>query len=423
MTIPQISGGTRLSDLPDHINDLADAVNGTGSNADYINVKAYGAVGDGVTDDTAAIQDALDAARAEGGLGVCYFPHGNYLISSTLSLEDIGSTKTGCKIIGAQGCDADPSPGTWVRSGVRIFGNFNGYLFSRTTTSAETGYYEFENLGLHNLHATGKCIQLNRIKVPSAVRNCSIRGYIGIRADTDTFNFRIQNCDIVGTNSTPDSGSRGIAIAGHTDIDSVDITSFDRGITGFSFSLNGARIENCAYGLYLGIQPDGTVNTWGGVIYGVSMEACDYGVYIRKGNGTLIGVGTNGTANSPSLGGISAFTTEERETGLSFINCGASGTWTTDFDLKNNATVNRTTLMNCYGTGTWTIGNFSNLEIINCLGVTEIRRLPVIATASLPAAATAQNGRAVIEDAGAGNRNLILYAGGERFRIDGGATF
>jgi hypothetical protein len=47
----------------------------------------------------------------------------------------------------------------------------------------------------------------------------------------------------------------------------------------------------------------------------------------------------------------------------------------------------------------------------------------VVATASLPAAAAAQNGRIIIEDAGAGDRNLIVYAGGQRFRIDGGAAF
>jgi len=46
----------------------------------------------------------------------------------------------------------------------------------------------------------------------------------------------------------------------------------------------------------------------------------------------------------------------------------------------------------------------------------------VVLTASLPAAATAQDGRILIEDGGAGNRNLIIYAGGERFRIDGGAN-
>jgi PIN domain nuclease of toxin-antitoxin system len=50
-------------------------------------------------------------------------------------------------------------------------------------------------------------------------------------------------------------------------------------------------------------------------------------------------------------------------------------------------------------------------------------QVAVIATASLPAAGEDQDGRLVIEDAGAGDRNLIVYAGGQRFRIDGGAAF
>lgn len=48
---------------------------------------------------------------------------------------------------------------------------------------------------------------------------------------------------------------------------------------------------------------------------------------------------------------------------------------------------------------------------------------PVVATADLPAADVSQDGRIVIEDAGTGDRNLVIYAGGERFRIDGGAAF
>lgn len=43
------------------------------------NVKMYGAVGDGVTDDTAAIQSAINAAAAVQG--VAFFPSGTYLVS------------------------------------------------------------------------------------------------------------------------------------------------------------------------------------------------------------------------------------------------------------------------------------------------------------------------------------------------------
>jgi hypothetical protein len=51
------------------------------------------------------------------------------------------------------------------------------------------------------------------------------------------------------------------------------------------------------------------------------------------------------------------------------------------------------------------------------------RQVTVIATADLPAAGASMNGRIVVEDAGAGDRNIIVYAGGQRFRIDGGANF
>ena len=47
-----------------------------------ISVKDFGAVGDGVTDDTAAIQAAIDAINANGG-GEIYFPSGTYLVDAS----------------------------------------------------------------------------------------------------------------------------------------------------------------------------------------------------------------------------------------------------------------------------------------------------------------------------------------------------
>lgn len=83
-----VSGVTTVS--ADWLNDINDKVyhlnlgNGdrtlTSKLQETISVKDYGAVGDGVTNDTAAIQAAWDAISATNG--VLYFPPGTYLCSS-----------------------------------------------------------------------------------------------------------------------------------------------------------------------------------------------------------------------------------------------------------------------------------------------------------------------------------------------------
>jgi hypothetical protein len=54
--------------------------------ADRFNVKYYGAVGDGVAQDRAAIQEAIEAAVLNGG-GVVYFPPGTYLVDGSVILR------------------------------------------------------------------------------------------------------------------------------------------------------------------------------------------------------------------------------------------------------------------------------------------------------------------------------------------------
>lgn len=50
-------------------------------------------------------------------------------------------------------------------------------------------------------------------------------------------------------------------------------------------------------------------------------------------------------------------------------------------------------------------------------------QVDVILSSNLPAAATSNDGRILIESAGFGDQNLIIYSQGGRYRLDGGTTF
>ena len=71
-----------------HVNNLQDAVAAIEKVAlgpQVYNVKGYGAVGDGSTDDATAINLAISAANTAGG-GIVYFPSATYIVGSSLTL-------------------------------------------------------------------------------------------------------------------------------------------------------------------------------------------------------------------------------------------------------------------------------------------------------------------------------------------------
>ena len=57
------------------------------NNLSIYNVKDYGAKGDGVTDDTAAIRSAISATQSSPNASIVLFPKGMYLISGTLEMQ------------------------------------------------------------------------------------------------------------------------------------------------------------------------------------------------------------------------------------------------------------------------------------------------------------------------------------------------
>lgn len=57
---------------------------------DFVHIKDYGAVGNGVTDDTAAVQRALWAAQGK----ILFIDAGSYILTSTITVP------TGSRIVG-----------------------------------------------------------------------------------------------------------------------------------------------------------------------------------------------------------------------------------------------------------------------------------------------------------------------------------
>lgn len=74
---------------------------------ELISVKDFGAIGDGVADDSVAIQSAINAVLANGG-GTVFFPAGMYLVGTTISVA-----KSSVWLAGSGASDG----GTWIING------------------------------------------------------------------------------------------------------------------------------------------------------------------------------------------------------------------------------------------------------------------------------------------------------------------
>lgn len=87
----------------------------------YVTPQDYGAVGDGVTDDTAAIQAALNAMPSNGG--TVFFPAGSYLITSMLTVA-----VTGTQLIGSGWGSQIMFNGASVGSAIRASSNIRVFI-------------------------------------------------------------------------------------------------------------------------------------------------------------------------------------------------------------------------------------------------------------------------------------------------------
>lgn len=122
---------------------LADAVNAAKV---FVNVKDYGAVGDGIANDSAAAKAALEAARDSGG-GVVLFPEGTYYWPTTVQVYSN-------TVVEGRGATFVKKPGTGYTA---VFGI---YSEGRTGYGSGANNVTFRNLRFLGDFATGRQIAL-----------------------------------------------------------------------------------------------------------------------------------------------------------------------------------------------------------------------------------------------------------------------
>lgn len=168
--------------------------------ASAVSVKAYGALGDGATDDTAALAAALTAAA-----GACLFvPKGTYLTAAALA----------------------PAANT------RIVGTGRGSIIKCSTASVHAIHassvagVQIVDLRVEVTTITGDCIRLGGV-TDSLVDNVSTSGgLMGIRISSTTpTRVRIRDCTVTGANSS------GIMLFGSIDCAVEGCTSYSNGTT------------------------------------------------------------------------------------------------------------------------------------------------------------------------------------------------
>lgn len=161
----------------------------------WYSVREFGAVGDGIADDTAAIQAALD-----GAMGTLYFPPGVYKVSGS-GAACLTLTKN-IDIVGCNGRMAyiRATAGTNTTSILRVsfsenwgFGNVRNWRFANLSMEF-TGATQ----GLHALHIDGGFGIFT-----SEITNCWLSGRTanggnGIRVEALLYYSRISQCTLTG---------------------------------------------------------------------------------------------------------------------------------------------------------------------------------------------------------------------------------
>ena len=235
---------------------------------DVVSVMDFGAVGDGLTDDTAAINAAIAAAPAGGGV-IQFGPA--HLISSTIEVNKP------IRITGLSRENTTASrifkKSTMTTAAIKITGsNVTLENFALTGQAGNTGdgiwvFQQFAVLQNLNINTMGG----NGVRLGDSIgtQNCNIFGFYNVRSSANGGNgFYLDS-------TTTDAGG-GTFVNCLADLNSADGFRFDRSQLN---TLIGCVAEaNTAYGLSFG---DGSRDVWW---YAGDSEANGFGVFNKHPN-------------------------------------------------------------------------------------------------------------------------------------------
>lgn len=250
---------------------------------------AYGAKGDGTTNDTAAIQLAINAAHAvTTGLGVVMFPNGNFLISTALTTyANVSFLTRGGTITGAGSTSVTP----WLN------GAFNVRDYGAKLDGATDDTTSIQNA------INAAVANIGTVLIPNG--NAKITAALSV--SMTVVNKGITICGISEGYSTITQATAG------ADIFQLGTTSAEAGddIRIRDLALNGGRyglnLNNCLHGIFERL----TIGITGGQTSNIFLQGQNESHIFRNlqlllasgpaidGNGNLNGGGAGGPLNSP----------------------------------------------------------------------------------------------------------------------------
>ena len=332
--------------------------NGIATTVDGVyNVKAYGAVGDGVTDDTAAISNAVAGCNAANGSTLLFPPGGEYVLSSdvTISCDRINVSCHGAtiimpaaySIIFSGSSDSRIAGATFVGDeelSTYSDGDFNPcvHVLNSENISVDDVYITGRSGGVHLDHSDGCSVTGVRLDgILDGYTGTGSGGTAAVFIESGTNNSVTDcvasnhgECVLVGSGSTYcsvvschavnmyDNGFY-FSTGRHNTISSCSVNGSDG--TGVKMrgnwnTVTGNSIAGCTVGVVITgdtaiVQTDGTDGV-GNVVSGNSIDDCSaYGVYLtpfsnRPPRGVIInGNSITGTPNSLSGAAIRVNTT------------------------------------------------------------------------------------------------------------------